>query len=65
MVNWVAKKPTGALVLNDGTIFKGFGFGATGKSSGEVCFNTAISGYQEIMTDPSYCSQIITLHFLI
>ena len=63
MVNWVAKKPTGALVLNDGTIFKGFGFGATGKSSGEVCFNTAISGYQEIMTDPSYCSQIITFTF--
>ena len=48
MVNWVSKKPTGALVLNDGTIFKGFGFGAKGKSSGEVCFNTAISGYQEI-----------------
>ena len=63
MVNWVSKKPTGALVLNDGTIFKGFGFGATGRSSGEVCFNTAISGYQEIMTDPSYCSQIITFTF--
>ena len=63
MVNWVPKKPTGALVLNDGTIFKGFGFGATGRSSGEVCFNTAISGYQEIMTDPSYCSQIITFTF--
>ncbi len=63
MINWVSKKPTGALVLNDGTIFKGFGFGAIGKSSGEVCFNTAISGYQEIMTDPSYCSQIITFTF--
>ena len=63
MVNWVSKKPTGALILNDGTIFKGFGFGATGRSSGEVCFNTAISGYQEIMTDPSYCSQIITFTF--
>ena len=63
MVNWVSKKPTGALVLNDGTIFKGFGFGAIGRSSGEVCFNTAISGYQEIMTDPSYCSQIITFTF--
>ena len=46
MVNWVSKKPTGALILNDGTILKGFGFGATGRSSGEVCFNTAISGYQ-------------------
>ena len=63
MINWVSKKPTGALVLNDGTIFKGFGFGAIGRSSGEVCFNTAISGYQEIMTDPSYCSQIITFTF--
>jgi len=63
MVNWVSKKPTGALILNDGTIFKGFGFGTIGRSSGEVCFNTAISGYQEIMTDPSYCSQIITFTF--
>ena len=63
MVGWASTKPTGALILNDGTIFKGFGFGATGKSSGEVCFNTAISGYQEIMTDPSYCSQIITFTF--
>ena len=63
MVNWVSKKPTGALILNDGTIFKGFGFGTIGISSGEVCFNTAISGYQEIMTDPSYCSQIITFTF--
>ena len=63
MVKWVSKNPTGALVLDDGTIFKGFGFGAIGKSSGEVCFNTAISGYQEIMTDPSYCSQIITFTF--
>ena len=63
MVNWVPENPTGAIVLNDGTIFKGFGFGSIGKSSGEVCFNTAISGYQEIMTDPSYCSQIITFTF--
>ncbi len=63
MVKWVSKNPTGAVILDDGTIFKGFGFGATGKSSGEVCFNTAISGYQEIMTDPSYCSQIITFTF--
>ena len=63
MIKWVSKNPTGALVLDDGTIFKGFGFGAIGKSSGEVCFNTAISGYQEIMTDPSYCSQIITFTF--
>ncbi len=63
MVNWPHNKPTGALILSEGTIFKGFGLGKEGKSSGEVCFNTAISGYQEIMTDPSYCSQIITFTF--
>ena len=63
MINWPNNKPTGALILNEGTIFKGFGLGKEGKSSGEVCFNTAISGYQEIMTDPSYCSQIITFTF--
>ncbi|MEC7735536.1 MAG: glutamine-hydrolyzing carbamoyl-phosphate synthase small subunit [Pseudomonadota bacterium] len=63
MVKWPHNKPTGALILSEGTIFKGFGLGKEGKSSGEVCFNTAISGYQEIMTDPSYCSQIITFTF--
>ena len=49
------------LVLADGSIFRGSSVGATGLASGEVVFNTAITGYQEILTDPSYCSQIITL----
>ncbi len=48
------------LVLADGTVFKGKGIGATGTATGEVCFNTAITGYQEILTDPSYAGQIIT-----
>jgi len=49
------------LALADGSIFRGASVGATGLASGEVVFNTAITGYQEILTDPSYCSQIITL----
>src|SRR6201988_4671124 len=52
-----------ALVLADGTVFWGQGFGAHGKAVGEVCFNTAITGYQEILTDPSYAGQIITFTF--
>jgi carbamoyl-phosphate synthase small subunit len=55
--------PTGALVLADGTVFKGYGVGAAGMAVGEVCFNTAMSGYQEILTDPSYAAQIITFTF--
>ena len=54
---------TGALVLADGTIVWGRGFGAQGAGVGEVCFNTAMTGYQEIMTDPSYAGQIITFTF--
>jgi carbamoyl-phosphate synthase small subunit len=54
-----ARRPTGALVLADGTAFLGEGFGATGEAVAEVCFNTAITGYQEILTDPSYASQIV------
>lgn len=54
-----ARPKTGALVLADGTVFLGEGFGATGTKTGEVCFNTAITGYQEILTDPSYSNQII------
>ena len=50
-----------ALVLADGTIFRGRSIGAAGKSVGEVVFNTAMTGYQEILTDPSYCRQIVTL----
>ena len=54
---------TAALVLADGTIFWGNGLGATGLTVGEVCFNTSITGYQEILTDPSYAGQIITFTF--
>jgi len=49
------------LVLADGTVFRGIAIGASGSSAGEVVFNTAMTGYQEILTDPSYCKQIITL----
>jgi carbamoyl-phosphate synthase small subunit len=52
-----------ALVLADGTVFWGRGLGAEGTAVGEVCFNTAITGYQEILTDPSYAGQIITFTF--
>jgi carbamoyl-phosphate synthase small subunit len=52
-----------ALVLADGTVFWGRGLGAQGTAVGEVCFNTAITGYQEILTDPSYAGQIITFTF--
>ncbi len=54
---------TGVLVLADGTVFKGRGIGAVGDSVGEVCFNTSMTGYQEILTDPSYAGQIITFTF--
>jgi carbamoyl-phosphate synthase small subunit len=52
-----------ALVLEDGTLFWGRGIGAAGTAVGEVCFNTAVTGYQEIVTDPSYAGQIITFTF--
>jgi carbamoyl-phosphate synthase small subunit len=61
-----ARKPdgaTGALVLADGTVLWGHGFGAVGQSVGEVCFNTAMTGYEEVMTDPSYAAQIVTFTF--
>ena len=51
------------LVLKDGTVFRGTSIGAAGLSAGEVVFNTAITGYQEILTDPSYCRQIVTLTY--
>ena len=54
---------TAALVLADGTVFWGRGAGAEGRRVGEVCFNTSITGYQEILTDPSYAGQIITFTF--
>ncbi len=52
--------PNAALVLADGTVFLGYGIGAAGTTAGELCFNTAMTGYQEILTDPSYSGQIIT-----
>ena len=54
---------TGVLVLADGSLLWGRGFGAEGEAVGEVCFNTAMTGYQEIMTDPSYARQIVTFTF--
>src|SRR3954470_23715278 len=51
------------LVLADGTIFRGRSIGAPGSAVGEVVFNTAMTGYQEILTDPSYCKQIVTLTY--
>ena len=60
---WAQPLPTALLVLADGTVIEGFGLGATGKAVGEVCFNTAMTGYEEILTDPSYAGQIITFTF--
>jgi carbamoyl-phosphate synthase small subunit len=59
----MAKKPTACLALADGTVFYGQGFGAPGEVVAELVFNTAMTGYQEIMTDPSYASQIVTFTF--
>jgi len=56
-------KPTGCIVLADGTAFYGHGFGALGEAQAELCINTAMTGYQEIMTDPSYAGQVITFTF--
>ena len=55
--------PPAILALADGTLFRGFSIGATGTTCGEVVFNTAMTGYQEILTDPSYCRQIVTLTY--
>src|ERR1041384_2775640 len=60
---WAEPKPTALLVLADGTVLEGMGLGATGRAVGEVCFNTAMTGYEEILTDPSYAGQIITFTF--
>jgi carbamoyl-phosphate synthase small subunit len=59
----VPKGATGVLVLADGTVIFGHGFGAAGAEVGELCFHTAMTGYQEIMTDPSFAGQIITFTF--
>ena len=60
---WADEAPTALLVLANGTVIEGRGAGATGSAVGEVCFNTAMTGYQEILTDPSYAGQIITFTF--
>jgi len=60
---WAEQKATALLVLADGTVLEGYGLGATGHAVGEVCFNTAMTGYEEILTDPSYAGQIITFTF--
>jgi carbamoyl-phosphate synthase small subunit len=60
---WAEPKQTAVLVLADGTVLEGIGLGATGHAVGEVCFNTAMTGYQEILTDLSYAGQIITFTF--
>src|SRR6185436_10295612 len=61
--DWDVPRTTGLLVLADGMVIEGQGFGAEGEAVGEVCFNTAMTGYQEILTDPSYAGQIITFTF--
>src|SRR5690242_9222925 len=60
---WAEPKPTALLILADGTVLEGTGFGAVGHAVGEVCFNTAMTGYEEVLTDPSYAGQIITFTF--
>lgn len=60
---WEDPKTTAVLVLADGTVLEGFGVGAVGEATGEVCFNTAMTGYEEILTDPSYAGQIVTFTF--
>jgi carbamoyl-phosphate synthase small subunit len=60
---WTEPLATALLALADGTVLEGIGLGATGHAVGEVCFNTAMTGYEEILTDPSYAGQIITFTF--
>ncbi len=60
---WREPRATALLVLANGMVLDGFGFGATGAAVGEICFNTAMTGYQEILTDPSYAGQIVTFTF--
>ena len=56
-------KKKAKLILENGKIFNGISFGYIGQTIGEICFNTGITGYQEILTDPSYCGQIITMTY--
>ncbi|MBC7166138.1 glutamine-hydrolyzing carbamoyl-phosphate synthase small subunit [Phenylobacterium sp.] len=63
MTSQLLSGATGVLALADGTVLQGIGVGATGDAVGEVCFNTAMTGYQEILTDPSYMAQIVAFTF--
>ena len=58
---WTRETPTAIIVLADGTVIEGKGCGATGNAVAEICFNTAITGYQEILTDPSYAGQVVVM----
>src|SRR5678815_3437645 len=60
---YVSPKSPAVLVLADGSVFRGISVGADGSTSGEVVFNTAMTGYQEILTDPSYAGQVVTLTY--
>jgi carbamoyl-phosphate synthase small subunit len=62
-VSLLPSLPPAILALADGTVFRGFAIGSQGTTRGEVVFNTAMTGYQEILTDPSYCQQIVTLTY--
>ena len=62
-IDWSERLVTARLVLDNGLVLEGYGIGATGMAVGEVCFNTAMTGYQEILTDPSYAGQFITFTF--
>ena len=59
----MSQRQPAILVLRDGTVFCGSSIGVAGTAGGEVVFNTAMTGYQEILTDPSYCRQIVTLTY--
>ncbi len=63
MSHKIPEKATAVIVLNDGSLYWGYGIGAKTKKIGEICFNTSMTGYQEILTDPSYAAQIITFTF--
>jgi carbamoyl-phosphate synthase small subunit len=63
LTGWQDPHPTALLVLANGMVLEGFGLGAAGSAVGEVCFNTAMTGYQEVLTDPSYAGQIVTFTF--
>ena len=59
----ISQISTGVLVLENKKVFKGIGIGYQGEATGEVCFNTSLTGYQEIISDPSYAGQIINFTF--